>query len=90
MYGDWRVHQRGADVYVETRLSMSGQYTVEIFEANTQPLSGDFYVKLQPEDKKKTVWWSRATLLMDLLCWELMIVSKRRVTSKGSGVRVRS
>ena len=44
------------------------------------------------EEKKKMVWWPQATLLIDLLSWKLMMMSKQsRVSPKvGGGARVRS
>ena len=50
------VYQRRADVYVETRLPVSGQHTVNIFEASKQPLSSDLYVKIQLEQNNEMVW----------------------------------
>ena len=36
------------------------------------------------------VWCPQPKVLIDLLGWKLMTVSKRRVSAKGSGARVRS
>ena len=49
-------------MYVKTRLPMSGQPTVKMFEVNTQPLSGDLYMKLQIEEKKKMFWRLQADI----------------------------